>query len=59
MKWAKRITPDCNTAYAMSKKALQDNVMREIVERTVALDAVLPQLIKAIVERRTPVVARS
>jgi enoyl-CoA hydratase len=26
----------------MSKKALQDNVMREIDERTVALDAVLP-----------------
>ena len=43
MKWAKCITPDCNTAYAMAKKALQDNVMREIEERTVALDALLPQ----------------
>ena len=27
MKWAKCITPDCNSAYAMSKKALQNNVL--------------------------------
>jgi enoyl-CoA hydratase len=27
----------------MSKKALQDGVMRQIEERTVALDAVLPE----------------
>ena len=37
------ITPDCNTAYAMSKKALQDGVLRQIDERTVALDSLLPQ----------------
>lgn len=40
--YATCITPDCNTAYAMSKKALQDGVMRQIEERTVALDAQLP-----------------
>lgn len=40
--YAQCITPDCNTAYAMSKKALQDNVMRQINERTVALDEHLP-----------------
>lgn len=40
--YAKCITPDCNTAYAMSKKALQDGVVRQIEERTVALDANLP-----------------
>lgn len=40
--YARCITPDCNTAYAMSKKALQDGVMRQIQERTVALDAELP-----------------
>lgn len=40
--YAKCITPDCNTAYAMAKKALQDGVMRQIEERTVALDALLP-----------------
>lgn len=40
--YARCITPDCNTAYAMSKKALQDSVMRQIQERTVALDAQLP-----------------
>lgn len=39
---AKCITPDCNTAYAMSKKALQDAVLRQIEERTVALDHLLP-----------------
>lgn len=39
---AKCITPDCNTAYAMSKKALHDSVMRQIEERTVALDDHLP-----------------
>lgn len=36
--YAKCITPDCNTAYAMSKKALQDSVLRQVDERTVALD---------------------
>lgn len=41
--WAKCISQDCNTAYAMSKKALQDNVMRQIEQRTVALDAVLAE----------------
>ena len=40
--YAKCITPDCNVAYAMSKKALQDSVLRQIEERTVALDARLP-----------------
>lgn len=40
--YARCITPDCNTAYAMAKKALQDNVMRQINERTVALDDQLP-----------------
>ena len=39
---ARCITPDCNTAYAMSKKALQDNTMRQIEERMGALDAHLP-----------------
>lgn len=39
--WAKCISPDCNTAYAMSKAALQDSVMRQIDERTVALDALI------------------
>jgi enoyl-CoA hydratase len=43
IQWAKCITPECNTAYAMSKKALQDSVMRQIEERTVTLDALLPQ----------------
>ena len=40
--YARCITPDCNTAYAMSKKALQDSVLRRIDERTVALDEHLP-----------------
>jgi enoyl-CoA hydratase len=40
--WAKCITPDCNAAYAMSKRALQDGVLRQIEERTVALDEHLP-----------------
>jgi enoyl-CoA hydratase len=40
--YATCITPDCNVAYAMSKKALQDNVMRQIHDRTVELDAQLP-----------------
>jgi len=43
IRWAKCITSDCNTAYAMSKKALQDSVMRQIEERTVALDAILAE----------------
>jgi hypothetical protein len=29
--YARCITPDCNTAYAMSKKALQDGVLRQAV----------------------------
>ncbi len=41
--YARCITPDCNTAYAMSKKALQVGVLRQIDERTVALDELLPQ----------------
>lgn len=40
--YARCIPPDCNTAYAMSKKALQDGVVRQIQERTVALDTQLP-----------------
>lgn len=40
--YARCITPDCNMAYAMSKKALQDKVMRQIDERTVVLDEHLP-----------------
>jgi enoyl-CoA hydratase len=40
--YARCITPDCNTAYAMSKKALQDSVLRQIEERTVALDEAIP-----------------
>ena len=42
IEYATCITPDCNTAYAMSKKALQDSVLRQIEERPVALDAHLP-----------------
>ncbi|MDP3511928.1 MAG: enoyl-CoA hydratase/isomerase family protein [Sulfuritalea sp.] len=42
IRYARCITPDCNTAYAMSKKALQDSVLRQIDERTGALDAQLP-----------------
>ena len=41
--YARCITPDCNTAYAMSKKALQDGVLRQIDERTATLDSLLPQ----------------
>ena len=41
--YARCITPDCNMAYAMSKKALQDGVLRQIDERTGALDALLAQ----------------
>ena len=40
--YARGIMPDCNTAYAMSKKALQDGVLRQIEEGTVALDEHLP-----------------
>jgi len=43
IEYARCITPDCNTAYAMSKKALQDSVLRQIDERTAALDALLPE----------------
>lgn len=42
IRYARCITPDCNIAYAMSKKALHDSVLRQIDERTVALDAQLP-----------------
>lgn len=42
IRYARCITPDCNTAYAMSKKALQDGTIRQIEERTVALDSLLP-----------------
>ena len=41
-KWAKCISPECNTAYAMSKQALQDEVMRQIDESSETLDAELP-----------------
>jgi len=41
-RYARCITPDCNTAYAMSKRALQDSVVRQIEERAVALDELLP-----------------
>jgi enoyl-CoA hydratase len=40
--YARCITPDCNTAYAMSKRALQDGTLRQIEERMVALDEQLP-----------------
>ena len=40
--YARSITPDCNVAYAMSKKALQDSTLRQIEERTVHLDKQLP-----------------
>jgi enoyl-CoA hydratase len=40
--YARCIAPDCNTAYAMSKKALQDDVMRQIETRMTALDESLP-----------------
>src|SRR5262249_8570875 len=43
IRWAKCITPDSNTAYAMSKKAMQDSVVRQIEKRTIALDELLPQ----------------
>lgn len=36
--YARCITPDSNVAYAMSKKALQDGILRQIEERTVVLD---------------------
>ena len=42
LRWAKCITQDSNTAYAMSKQALQDEVMRQIEESAVTLDAELP-----------------
>ena len=51
--YARCITPDSNTAYAMSKKALQDGVLRQIHERTVALDALLPQGISDSGNRRS------
>lgn len=42
IRYARCITLDCNVAYAMSKRALQDATNRQIDERTVALDAQLP-----------------
>ncbi|EJL67554.1 enoyl-CoA hydratase/carnithine racemase [Variovorax sp. CF313] len=41
IRYARCITPDCNVAYAMSKKALQDATNKQIDERTVSLDALL------------------
>src|SRR5262245_61746772 len=41
--YARCITPDSNTAYAMSKKALQDGALRQIHERSAALDVLLPK----------------
>jgi enoyl-CoA hydratase len=41
IRYARCITRDCNVAYAMSKKALQDRVLRQIEERTVVLDECL------------------
>lgn len=52
IEYATCITPECNMAYAMSKKALQDDVMRQIDERTVALDALLPDGMGDPVNRR-------
>jgi enoyl-CoA hydratase len=52
IEYARCITPDCNTAYAMSKKALQDGVLRQIHERTVALDEKLPNGMSDIGNRR-------
>ena len=43
IRWAGCIDPDCNIAYAMSKKALQDNTLRQIEERTTVLDAALAE----------------
>jgi enoyl-CoA hydratase len=43
IEYATCITQDCNMAYAMSKKALHDDVLRQIDERTVTLDAELPR----------------
>jgi len=40
--YARCITPDCNVAYAMSKKALQDSVIQQIEHRTTLLDQKLP-----------------
>ncbi|HDS0919680.1 TPA: enoyl-CoA hydratase/isomerase family protein [Pseudomonas putida] len=40
--YARCITPDCNVAYAMSKKALQDAVIQQIEQRTTLLDSELP-----------------
>lgn len=40
--YARCITPDCNVAYAMSKKALQDSVIQQIEQRTTLLDMELP-----------------
>lgn len=42
IRYARCITPDSNIAYAMSKKALQDATNQQIDERTVILDALLP-----------------
>ncbi|WP_342619507.1 enoyl-CoA hydratase/isomerase family protein [Rhodoferax sp. GW822-FHT02A01] len=42
IRYARCITSDCNVAYAMSKMALQDATNKQIDERTIALDALLP-----------------
>jgi enoyl-CoA hydratase len=41
--WAKCVSPDSNQAYSMSKKALQDGVIRQIEERATVLDSVLAE----------------
>ena len=53
IRWAKYITRDCNTAYVMSKKALEDGVTRQIDQRTVALDATLAEGMSDEGNRRT------
>ncbi|HKW84749.1 MAG TPA: enoyl-CoA hydratase-related protein, partial [Burkholderiaceae bacterium] len=40
--YACSITPDCNVAYAMSKRALQDSTLRQMEERMVHLDEKVP-----------------
>ena len=42
IRYARCITQDCNVAYAMSKKALQDSVIQQIEQRTTILDKQLP-----------------
>ncbi len=44
--YAHSITPNCNTAYAMAKKALKDGTIRQIEERSVVLDDLWPEGMK-------------